>query len=84
MNTPEPKPDNGSILKPLDSSSKAAIVGGMPLAVATVWFIQEFVVPAGKVIEPTVAMALGTVGATVFGELWVVFKRLLDRIGGPK
>lgn len=58
-------------------------MGGAPLATVVVWVIENFFLPPNVTLNATAAAGLGIVGATVFGELWVVFKRLLDRIGGP-
>lgn len=77
MNEPQP------VLKPLDDSSKAALLGGAPLAIVSVWLTQNFFLPPDTTLDPTAAVAIGTVGATLFGELWIVFKRLLDKIGAP-
>lgn len=63
----------------VDYSSKAAFIGGTPLAVVTVWAIETFYLPPGDHLPATVAVAAGTIGATVFGELWKAFKALLDR-----
>lgn len=63
----------------VDYSTKATLLGGTPLAVATVWVIETFYMPQGQHLEATVAVALGTIGASVFGELWKAFKALLDR-----
>jgi hypothetical protein len=78
MNTPDPVP--ASSRPPLiDRSSVASLTGGAPLAIATVWAVQTFGMKPGSQIDPTVACALGSVGATVFGEAWKAFTAVLDR-----
>ena len=64
----------------MDSSSKAALVGGAPLATVTVWFLEVYLKPKGLVLETPVAVAFGIIGATVFGELWEIFTLLSQRL----
>lgn len=66
-----------------NTSTTAALVGGVPIAVATIWYIENFMLPAGYEIDATVAVALGSIGTVIFGELAKVAKRLLDRIAPP-
>lgn len=72
------------LLKPMDPSSKAALVGGAPLATVTVWMLEQYLRPKGLVLETPVAVAFGVIGATFFGELWEFFtlftRKLLEKI----
>lgn len=73
------------ILKPLDQSSKAALLGGTPLATVTVWCLDNFFVkPRGLEMEPSVTVAFGIIGAVFFGEVWLIFtniaKLLLEKL----
>lgn len=76
---------NEALAKPLDSSSKAALVGGTPLATITVWYLEEvYCKPRGITMSTPVAVAFGVIGATFFGELWSFFtllaQKLLERL----
>lgn len=64
--------------KPLDPSSKASLLGGAPLAAVTVWVIQTYYLPKGYTLEAPIAVGLGAVGATVFGELWQLLLQLIN------
>jgi hypothetical protein len=83
MNTPNPNPSNPPpILQKPEASSSAAFVGGTPLAAITVWCIENlYLKPRGlPLLDSYAAVAFGSAGAIFFGELWLVAKRLLDRI----
>jgi hypothetical protein len=71
------------ILQPFDPSTTVSLAGGMPLATATVWVIENMYLPPGVTLEAVPACAFGIIGAAVFGELWLTFQRLLRKIGGP-
>lgn len=76
MSTPEPvaKPDT---IKPT-GSMLAATVGGMPLAVFTITLLNRTVFKSQPLgVEESVA--IGAVGAQVFGYLFHVAKVLIDR-----
>lgn len=77
----KPKP---TVMRSIDATTKASIFGGTPVAVVTVWLIEHVWLAPGEHLDSTVAVAMGTVGAVVFGELWMTFQRLLRRIAnGP-
>lgn len=63
----------------MDYSTKATLLGGTPLAVATVWVVEHIALQPGQHLDSTVAVAFGSIGATVFGELWKVLSALLER-----
>ena len=73
-----------NIVRKPDASTNAAVLGGVPLATVTVWIVENFMLPKHYKLDTTTAVAIGSVGAAVFGELWVTFKRLLDRIGNGR
>lgn len=74
------EPDKTKILRPLDETTKASLIGGSPLAIITVWAIENFALPPGTHLDATVAIAFGTVGTVFFGELWLTFKRFLNHL----
>lgn len=69
-----------ALAKPMDPSSKAALVGGAPLATVTVWCLETYLKPRGLVLETPVAVAFGIIGATFFGELWGLFILLTQKL----
>ncbi len=71
----------GDSLKPtaLGSAANTALAG-TPLAVLTVWIIDSFMTAGGKplVLNAEQAVAIGAVGASVFGYLTQVAVALLN------
>lgn len=66
MNEPNP-----TLNKPIDSSTKATVLGGLPLATVTVWWLQNiYLKPRGLTLDVPTATAFGILGAAVFGEVW--------------
>lgn len=80
MNAPDPLPPPPPIFRPIERSTTAALVGGAPLAIVTVWVIQTYWLPKGQTLDATTATAFGTVGSIFFGELWLVVRAALDRL----
>lgn len=77
MNTSAPVPEK--IFKPIEHSTTAALAGGAPLAIITVWVIETYWLPPHTHLDATVATAFGTIGAIAFGEVWLVVRTALDR-----
>lgn len=81
MNTPNPVPTPAPVLKKPDGSSTASLVAGTPLAVLCVMLFQQV---TGHPLDATAATAVGSIGATVLGELVMIVKRLLNKYLPPE
>jgi hypothetical protein len=69
------------VIQPVESSTKASLLGGAPLATLTVYLWEQFyLVPHHQHFDATTAVAIGTVGAAVFGEAWLIVSRLINRL----
>lgn len=76
MSTPNPVPGSPSLAPA--GGMLAATLGGMPLAVFTITLLNRTVFKAQPLgVEESVA--IGSVGAQVFGYLFHVAKVLIDR-----
>ncbi len=74
---------NAPVLQVPDRTTTASVVGGVPLATLTVWLVQRYGLRPDEMLDPTVAVALGSLGAAVFGEVWHILHRLLNRVLPP-
>lgn len=76
MNSPDPVPKSPTLAP--SGGMLAATVGGMPLAVFTIALLNRTVFKA-QPLGVEEAVAIGAVGAQVFGYLFHVAKVLIDR-----
>lgn len=69
----------------IDSSSKVAVIGGLPLSGTVTWLIDNlWLKPKGLSVDPSVAVVVGGLGAIILGELFkdisTIYRILIDKL----
>ena len=55
----------------IDSSTKVAAIGGLPLSAMVIWWMETlFLKPRGLTMDPAAAAVAGGIGALILGELF--------------